>query len=150
MFESYEVIRDAEMRLYTTLKLGGKADWLAFPRSGAEIARLPEEAGMQVTVIGHGSNLLVLDGGIRGLVIRVEKNMRSIHREGNRLTAQAGAMLIAAAQTAAAAGLSGLEFAVVSGYGYIIRRDAGVLLRDVHDLSLRALGQHTLKGDDLA
>ena len=102
------------MREYTTLRLGGPADYLAFPRSREEILSLIDEAkgaGLPVTVIGHGSNLLVLDGGIRGLVIRVEKNMRSIHREGNRLTAQAGAMLIAAAQTAAAAGLSGLEFA---------------------------------------
>ena len=114
MFEAFEVVRGATMREYTTLRLGGPADYLAFPRSREEILSLIEEAkgaGLPVTVIGHGSNLLVLDGGIRGLVIRVEKNMRSIHREGNRLTAQAGAMLIAAAQTAAAAGLSGLEFA---------------------------------------
>ena len=85
MFERFEVIRNADMRQYTTLRLGGAADWLAFPRSGEEIAALSEEAGragMPVTVIGHGSNLLVLDGGIRGLVIRVEKNMRGIRREG--------------------------------------------------------------------
>ena len=114
MFEAFEVVRGAPMREYTTLRLGGPADYLAFPRSREEILSLIDEAkgaGLPVTVIGHGSNLLVLDGGIRGLVIRVEKNMRSIHREGNRLTVQAGAMLIAAAQTAAAAGLSGLEFA---------------------------------------
>ena len=86
----------------------------AFPRNRGEIDALIREAGsagMPVTVIGHGSNLLVLDGGIRGLVIRVEKNMREIRIEGNRLTAEAGAMLISAAQAAAAAGLSGLEFA---------------------------------------
>ena len=114
MFEGFEVIRDADMRRYTTLKLGGKADWLAFPRSGAEIAALFAEAGqagLPVTVIGHGSNLLVLDGGIRGLVIRVEKNMRAVRREGNRLVAQAGAMLGAVAAEAAEAGLTGLEFA---------------------------------------
>ena len=114
MFEAFEVVRGAPMREYTTLRLGGPADYLAFPRSREEILSLIDEAkgaGLPVTVIGHGSNLLGLDGGIRGLVIRVEKNMRSIHREGNRLTVQAGAMLIAAAQTAAAAGLSGLEFA---------------------------------------
>ena len=114
MFEAFDVIRDAEMRQYTTLRLGGKADWLAFPRNAEEIAALYAEAGqagLPVTVIGHGSNLLVLDGGIRGLVIRVEKNMRSIRREGNRLIAQAGAMLGTAAATAAEAGLTGLEFA---------------------------------------
>ncbi len=114
MFESYEVIRGAEMRQYTTLKLGGPADWLAFPRSAEEIAGLFAEAGrngLPVTVIGHGSNLLVLDGGIRGLVIRVEKNMREIRVDGDRLIAQAGAMLGSTAATAAEAGLSGLEFA---------------------------------------
>ena len=114
MFEAYEVIQNAPMREYTTLKLGGPADWLAFPRSAEEIAGLFREArenGIPVTVIGHGSNLLVLDGGIRGLVIRIGKNMREIRREGNRLTAQAGAMLGAAAAAAAEAGLTGLEFA---------------------------------------
>lgn len=114
MFEGFDVIRNAPMREYTTLRLGGPADWLAFPRNREEIHALIREAGaagLPVTVIGHGSNLLVLDGGIRGLVIRVEKNMREIRTDGNRLTAQAGAMLIGAAQAAAAAGLSGLEFA---------------------------------------
>ena len=60
MFERFEVIRNADMRQYTTLRLGGTADWLAFPRSGEEIAALFEEAGragLPVTVIGHGSNL---------------------------------------------------------------------------------------------
>ena len=76
MFEAFEVIPNAEMSQYTTLKLGGPADYLAFPRSREEIAAMFAEAGrygMPVTVIGHGSNLLVLDGGIRGLVIRVER-----------------------------------------------------------------------------
>ena len=114
MFEGYEVIRNAPMRDYTTLKLGGPADWLAFPRNAEEIAGLFREAraaGLPVTVIGHGSNLLVLDGGIRGLTIRIGRNMRDIRRDGNRLTVQAGAMLASAAAAAADAGLAGLEFA---------------------------------------
>ncbi len=114
MFESFDIIPNAEMRQYTTLRLGGPADWLAFPRSGEEIAMLFAEAGVHgipVTVIGHGSNLLVMDGGIRGLVIRVEKNMRSIRQDGNRVIAEAGAMLGTVALFAAEAGLSGLEFA---------------------------------------
>ena len=114
MFESFDVIRNAEMSQYTTLRLGGPADWLAFPRSREEIAAMYAEAGdagIPVTIIGHGSNLLVLDGGIRGLVIRVEKNMREIRVEGNRIIAQAGAMLGTVARMAAEAGLAGLEFA---------------------------------------
>ena len=114
MFEGYEVIRNAPMRDYTTLRLGGPADYLAFPRSGEEVAGLFREAGergLPVTVIGHGSNLLVLDGGIRGLVIRIGRGMSALRREEKRITAQAGAMLSTVAGAAAEAGLSGLEFA---------------------------------------
>ena len=67
--------------------------------------------GLPVTVIGHGSNLLVLDGGIRGLVICIGKNMRKITRNGKTITAQAGASLGSVAMEAAEAGLTGLEFA---------------------------------------
>lgn len=114
MFESFNVLVNEPMSRHTTLKLGGPADYLAFPRSEEEIAGLFEEAdrnGIPVTVIGHGSNLLVLDGGIRGLVICIGKNMRKITREGNILKAQAGAMLGSVALEAAEAGLTGLEFA---------------------------------------
>ena len=114
MFESFEVLRNAPMKAYTSLRLGGPADYLAFPRSGEEIAALLAEAGkagLPVTVIGRGSNLLVLDGGIRGLVIRVERGMKAVRAEGNRLRAQAGASLASLAAAAAAAGLQGVAFA---------------------------------------
>ena len=145
MFEAFEVIRDAEMRQYTTLRLGGKADWLAFPRNAEEIAALYAEAGqagLPVTVIGHGSNLLVLDGGIRGLVIRVEKNMRSIRREGNRLIAQAGAMLGTVAVTAAEAGLTGLEFAsgIPGTVGGGMTMNAGAYGGEMSDVTVRVDG----------
>jgi len=114
LFESFEVLRNAPMKAYTSLRLGGPADYLAFPRSGEEIAALLAEAGkagLPVTVIGRGSNLLVLDGGIRGLVIRVERGMKAVRAEGNRLRAQAGASLASLAAAAAAAGLQGVAFA---------------------------------------
>ena len=145
MFERFDVIRNADMKQYTTLKLGGPADWLAFPRSGEEIAELFDEArqaGIPVTVIGRGSNLLVLDGGIRGLVIRVEKNMRGIRREGNRLTAQAGAALGAVAAAAAEAGLTGLEFAsgIPGTVGGGITMNAGAYGGEMADVTIRTDG----------
>ena len=114
MFESFNALINEPMSRHTTLRLGGPADYLVFPRSPEEIRAMFTEAGaynVPVTVIGHGSNLLVLDGGIRGLVISVSKNMRGIRREGNTIIAQAGAMLGSVAAEAAEAGLSGLEFA---------------------------------------
>ena len=145
MFERFEVIRDADMRQYTTLKLGGKADWLAFPRSGEEITGLFREArqaGMPVTVIGHGSNLLVLDGGIRGLVIRIEKNMRAVRRDGNLLIVQAGAMLGSVAAAAAEAGLEGLEFAsgIPGTIGGGTAMNAGAYGGEMADVTVRVNG----------
>ena len=130
MFESFQVIRNAPMSEYTTLKLGGPADWLAIPESAEEIAALFAEArrnGIPVTVIGHGSNLLVLDGGIRGLVIRIGKPMNKVTIRGNRLRAQAGAMLGAVAAAAADTDLSGLEFAsgIPGTVGGGVRMNAG-------------------------
>lgn len=114
MFENFNTLVHEPMSGHTTLRLGGPADYMVFPGNAEEIATLFAEAAahdLPVTVIGHGSNLLVLDGGIRGLVICIGKNMREITLEGNRITAQAGAMLGSVAMEAAEAGLSGLEFA---------------------------------------
>ena len=114
MFENYNTLVHEPMSGHTTLRLGGPADYMVFPGNAEEIVALFAEAAahdLPVTVIGHGSNLLVLDGGIRGLVICIGKNMREITLEGNRITAQAGAMLGSVAMEAAEAGLSGLEFA---------------------------------------
>jgi len=114
MFESFNALVNEPMSEHTTLKLGGPADYLVYPRSAEEITALFAEAGaynLPVTVIGRGSNLLVLDGGIRGLVISVSRNMKKITRQGNVLTAEAGAAMAKAAAEAAEAGLAGLEFA---------------------------------------
>ncbi len=130
MFESFEVIRNAPMRDYTTLKLGGPADYLAFPSSAEELAALfaeAERAGLPVTVIGHGSNLLVLDGGIRGLVVRIGNKMNRIRTEGCTIRAQAGALLGSVASAAAENGLTGLEFAsgIPGTVGGGVRMNAG-------------------------
>lgn len=114
MFERFDTVEHAMMREYTTLRLGGPADWLITPVSAREVAQILSEArenGIPVTVIGQGSNLLVKDGGIRGAVIRTARGMRDCFVRGNLLVADAGTMLHAAASMAADAGLTGLEFA---------------------------------------
>ena len=145
MFESFSALQNEPMSAHTTLKLGGPADYLVFPRSREEIAALFEEAGtynLPVTVIGHGSNLLVLDGGIRGLVISVSRNMRAVRREGNLLIAQAGAMLGAAANEAAEAGLAGLEFAsgIPGTVGGGVSMNAGAYDGEMSQVVLRVNG----------
>ena len=106
--------RMAPMAQYTTLRLGGPADLLAEPGNTEEISLLLKEAharGIPVALIGHGSNLLVKDGGIRGLVIRLCREMRQITVSGDTIRAEAGAMLSSLAMTAAEHDLGGLTFA---------------------------------------
>ena len=114
MFERFQTTVNAPMRDFTTLRLGGPADWLITPRSVRELVQMLAEARdneIPVTVIGHGSNLLVMDGGIRGLVIRMAGGLRDCFVKGNLLVAEAGTMLGKAAAAAAEAGLAGMEFA---------------------------------------
>ncbi len=106
--------RHAPMSEYTTLRLGGAADLLIEPAKEREVQRVLQLASacrVPVTIIGHGSNLLVLSGGIRGAVIRIGSRMSAIRVEKNQVIAQAGAMMPAVAGAAAANGLAGLTFA---------------------------------------
>ena len=114
MFERFQTVINAPMCDYTTLRLGGPADWLITPENEGELKLILEEAGdhgIPVTIIGRGSNLLVLDGGIRGAVVRIAQGMRGCSISGTRLTAEAGTAMSSAAAAAAEAGLAGLEFA---------------------------------------
>ena len=109
-----ELRRDAEMEKYTTLRVGGKADLMAEPADEGQLCALfsaAKAAGVPVLLMGNGSNLLVRDGGISGLVIRLGKRFSAIERRENALYAQAGALLSVLARAAEAASLSGLEFA---------------------------------------
>ena len=98
---------------YTYTKTGGPADLLVFPRSVEEVQRVlaaVKQENLPLTVLGNASNLIVKDGGIRGLVM-VLTDMQELVIEGNQLKAASGVALIEASRQAAAAGLTGLEFA---------------------------------------
>lgn len=99
---------------FTTLRVGGPADYFAEPANEEELLTLvnaAREAGVPVLLIGNGSNLLVRDGGFRGLVIRLGKAFSAITQKENCLYAQAGALLSTMARHAQEASLTGLEFA---------------------------------------
>jgi len=103
--------KNAMMSQYTTLRVGGPADVITCPRNAQElqtVLRAAKEAAESVFILGNGSNLLVMDGGVRGLVI-FTGNMASIQRDGKTIFADAGAKLSAVAKTALSAGLSGME-----------------------------------------
>ncbi len=110
-FPPERILPGAMLSRYTTFRVGGPADVLVQIASAEEIAvalRAARRAGVPVTVIGNGSNLLVRDGGIRGLVLRIASSFCDIRREGNSLRVQAGASIGAWAEAAQRVGLAGL------------------------------------------
>jgi len=103
------------MQKHTSFRIGGPADLMAMPADEAELRELLARAAREnipVTLIGNGSNLLVRDKGIRGLVIKLGNMLNDIKAEGDVITFGSGVSLALASKKAAALGLSGMEFAV--------------------------------------
>ncbi len=99
----------------TTVKTGGAAEWFARAGSEAELAELlawADARALAVNVIGSGSNVLVADGGVAGLVLKLDRELALIAVDGRRIVCGGGARLPAVASAAARAGLSGIEFGV--------------------------------------
>ncbi len=99
---------------FTTLGTGGPARWFARPQTIAELEDAlgwAAERGTDVAVVGLGSNLLVADAGVDGLVLRLEGELAGVRTEGDRLLAGGGAALAVCLHRARAAGLGKLEFA---------------------------------------
>lgn len=101
------------MGRHTTFRVGGPAQYYLTPTEEelADVVNLCLEQEVPYILIGNGSNLLVSDKGIGGAVIEIGKEMAQIRVEGNRIYAQAGALLSKTANTALEAGLTGMEFA---------------------------------------
>jgi UDP-N-acetylenolpyruvoylglucosamine reductase len=107
--------RDYPLARLTTVRTGGPADWFARPGSEEQLARLlawARERELAIGVLGSGSNLLVADDGFHGLAIKLNGELATIERDGDRLLCGGGARLPSAAAKAAGWGLSGLEFGV--------------------------------------
>jgi UDP-N-acetylenolpyruvoylglucosamine reductase len=110
------VERDFPLARLTTIRTGGPAEFFGRAASLARLAQLlrwAEDAGLEhVGVIGSGSNLLVADSGVPGLVIKLERALAKIEHQDGHLICGGGARLPQAAARAAALGLAGLEFGV--------------------------------------
>ena len=153
------LLQDEPMKKHTTFRIGGPADYYAEP-DVSQISKLIEIAkacDMPVAVIGNGSNLLVGDKGIRGLVIGIGKGLSAIEvteavaqqstaqdftaqGNGRIITAGAGAILAAVAAKAAEASLSGLEFAsgIPGSVGGAVVMNAGAYGGEIKDVLIDA------------
>jgi UDP-N-acetylmuramate dehydrogenase len=123
--------RNASLAPYTHLRVGGPAEMLVQPRSREELAAVAAycfKEGVPLRVLGGGSNVLVRDDGVRGVVLRLsEPAFTQITVEGRRVRSGAGAALSALISEAARHGLAGLESLVgIPGtVGGALRTNAG-------------------------
>ena len=128
---------------FVWFRTGGPAEWLVRPQDVADLAQFLAGLGPQVPVmaVGVGSNLIVRDGGVRGVVVRLPKSFASVSVEkGNRIRAGAAAMGITVASKARDAGIAGLEFlrGIPGTAGGAVRMNAGAYGRDVSDILIEA------------
>lgn len=145
-----QVLRDEPMSRHTTFRIGGPADYFVCPdrEQIAEVLAVAKKCGMAITVIGNGSNLLVGDKGIRGLVVEIGSAMNQIMVDKNHITAGAGVLLSQVAAKAAAAELGGMEFAagIPGSVGGAVTMNAGAYGGEMKDI-LRTVTVLTPEGE---
>jgi len=109
-----EVRPGEELRKHTSFRTGGPADLFVIPASRNDLMKLLKcfiKEDIPYYILGRGSNLLISDRGVRGIVIEVGPGLTGFSFQGNCLVAEAGVILPLLAQSAAERGLAGLEFA---------------------------------------
>jgi UDP-N-acetylmuramate dehydrogenase len=151
---------NAALKDLVWFRAAGPAEILFRPADADDLAAFlsAKPQGSPVTVIGVGSNLLVRDGGIRGVVIRLPASFGRIVVEGRRVRVGAAALDAAVARSAADAGIAGLEFlrGIPGTIGGALRMNAGCYGREIKDVLVEAVAvgaagrMHRLGVDDMA
>ena len=136
--------REVPLSRYTSFRIGGPARRMAFPQNGEQLILLLSQArdlSARPFVLGNGTNVLVRDGGLRGLTIVLGEPMSGVRIEGRRVTAQAGALLSRVGREAQRAGLQGM--AALSGIpgsvGGAAAMNAGAYGSEMKDVLTRVL-----------
>ena len=138
------LLLDEPMKLHTTFRIGGNADYFVKPESIEEIKALTECAkrhGIAYYVLGNGSNMLISDEGYRGMIIRLGEEFSAITMQDNdMISVQAGAKLSRVGNEAAAKGLAGFEFAsgIPGTVGGAVVMNAGAYGGEIKDIIVSA------------
>lgn len=138
-----EIREDEPMSRHTTWKVGGPADLLISPKDKEQLAKAMKiiyEKRYPWHVIGRGSNLLVRDKGIRGVVIKLGKEFNHLHIDGTKVTVGGAFSTVALATKVARHGLKGLEFAagIPGNVGGAVYMNAGAHGSDVSKILVEA------------
>ncbi|MHA7098541.1 UDP-N-acetylmuramate dehydrogenase [Priestia aryabhattai] len=129
---------DEPLSNHTFTKTGGKADFLVFPETSKEVQDVYQYAMQQqisITIIGFGSNLIIRDGGIRGIVMSLKK-LNSIQIKGTKIITQSGAAISDVSKFALSQSQTGLEFAcgIPGSVGGAVHMNAGAYGGEIKDV----------------
>jgi UDP-N-acetylmuramate dehydrogenase len=135
--------RHGSLADFIWFRTGGPAEWLVKPKDAADLAHFLGglDPAVPVLPVGVGSNLIVRDGGVPGVVVRLPKSFAQVSVEpGHRVRAGGGAMGITVASKARDAGISGLEFlrGIPGTTGGAVRMNAGAYGRETADILVEA------------
>lgn len=144
-----KILINEEMKNHTTFKIGGPVDLMVIPETEEQVKEavsICRAEKLPYLIMGNGSNLLIKDGGIRGVVIKLNDGFNKIEVEGNKIYAQAGALLNAVSRVAMEESLAGLEFAtgIPGALGGAMTMNAGAYGGEMKDVveSVRILDKN--------
>ena len=134
-----DIFVDEPMKNHISFKVGGPADFLVKPRNVEQLKdllSLLNKEDIPYLIVGNGSNLLVRDGGIRGVVIKISDNFNEFKIEGNTVYAQSGALLSFMGKAILNESLTGFEFAagIPGTLGGAIAMNAGAYGGEMKDI----------------
>ncbi len=139
------ILKNEPMSKHTSLKIGGNADYFVIVSSVDElknVINLASKNNIKFYIIGNGTNLLVKDGGIRGIVIKLDFKSFKIKRSSNEIfiTAESGMSLAALASVALKEEIAGVEFlsGIPGTIGGAIRMNAGAYGSEMKDILVRS------------
>ena len=155
-----ELVADAPLAPLTWFRVGGPAEVMFRPADADDLAAFLAgcPADVPVTIIGVGSNLLVRDGGVPGVVIRLGRPFMNVEiAKGNRVRAGTAALDVAVARAAQEAGIAGLEFyrGIPGSIGGALRMNGGAYGRETRDVLIEAVAvdragkRHVLSNADM-
>ncbi len=141
-----ETLFDEPMKKHTSFKIGGPADIMIIPSNEEELINTIKHCNandIDYYIMGNGTNLLVKDGGVRSVVIKINESLSNIIVNGNNISVQAGALLTAVSRRAMAKSLTGIEFAngIPGTIGGAVTMNAGAYGGEMKDVvkSVRVL-----------
>lgn len=139
ILDKEDILVDEPMAKHISFRVGGPADILVKPRNEKqvqEIVSFSRNENIPYLIIGNGSNILIKDGGIRGIVIEISDNFNKFEIEGNKLRVQSGALLSIVGKAALNEELKGFEFAagIPGTLGGALTMNAGAYGGEMKDI----------------